>query len=57
MIAIYCQNYENYNYNIQIDKNIQNNDFKDLIVKMLKINPKNRLTWKEYFEHPFFNNN
>ena len=40
---------------IEFDSSIKNNlDFKDLIIKMLKLNPKNRLTWEEYFEHNFF---
>ena len=27
----------------------------DLIRKLLKVNPNERITWSEYFEHPFFN--
>ena len=27
---------------------------KDLILKLLTVNPEKRLSWKEYFEHPFF---
>lgn len=29
----------------------------DLLKNMLQIDPKNRLSWKEYFDHPFFNEN
>ena len=29
----------------------------DLIDKLLEVNPGNRMTWKEYFNHPFLNNN
>ena len=53
-VIIYYQYYEKDNYNIEFDKNIKDKDFNDLIIKMLKLNPKNRLTWEEYFEHPFF---
>ena len=31
-----------------------NNILDDLIDKLLTVNPKNRISWKEYFEHPFF---
>ena len=30
-------------------------DLDDLIRKLLTENPKKRITWKEYFNHPFFN--
>ena len=46
--------YDKDNYNIQFDENIKDKDFKDLLSKMLKLNPKNRLTWEEYFKHKFF---
>ena len=26
----------------------------DLIIKLLKYNPDERITWNEYFNHPFF---
>ena len=29
----------------------------DLLRKLLDKNPKNRIKWKDYFEHPFFKNN
>ena len=51
---IYYEYYNKDNFDIKFDKEIQNEDFKVLIVNMLKINPKNRLTWEQYFEHPFF---
>ena len=51
----YTNNYDKDNLNIEFDKSIKNNDFKDLIKKMIKLNPKNRLNWEEYFNHPFFN--
>ena len=28
--------------------------FDDLVRKLLKINPKERITWEDYFAHPFF---
>ena len=50
----YIINYEIDNINIEFDKDIENKYFKDLIIKMIKLNPKHRLTWEQYFEHPFF---
>ena len=32
----------------------EDKDLDDLVRKLLKDNPKERITWKEYFEHPFF---
>jgi len=52
---IYCSKYDEDNFEIEFDKSIENDDFKDLINRMLKLNPKNRLTWEQYFNHPFFN--
>ena len=51
---VYKDNFDEDNYNIRIDNSIENEDFKDLLTKMLKLNPKNRLTWEKYFNHPFF---
>ena len=31
-----------------------NKQFEELLIKLLKENPDERITWKEYFEHPFF---
>ena len=45
--------YEQDNFDIQFNKSIDDN-FKDLMKKMLRLRPENRLTWKEYFVHPFF---
>ena len=50
----YQNNYEIDNLVVDFDNSIEDKDFKDLLTKMLKINPKNRLNWKEYFYHPFF---
>ena len=54
MATIYYMHYEKDNYNIVFDGNIKDKNFKDLITKMIKLNPKNRLTWAEYFKQPFF---
>ena len=51
---IYYNKFDEDNYNTQFDNSIKNQDFKDLLRKMLKLNPKNRLTCEEYFSHPFF---
>ena len=50
----YYENYDKDNYDIKFDNSIENEDFKNLVISMLKLNPKNRITWKQYFEHPFF---
>ena len=39
------------NVNITIDEDKQ---LEDLLIKLLKENPDERITWEEYFEHPFF---
>ena len=54
VIIKYHENYDKDNLNIEFDNSIKNKDFIDLIKKMIKLNPKNRLKWNEYFEHPFF---
>ena len=38
-------------------KQTGNKDLDDLISKLLEQDPKKRITWKDYFEHPFFKNN
>ena len=53
--VIYKEYYDKDDYEIEFDKYLENYlDFKDLIKKMLKLNPKNRLSWDDYFEHKFF---
>ena len=52
---IYCSKYDTDDFEIQFDSSIKNEDFKDLVKRMLKLNPKNRLNWDQYFNHPFFN--
>ena len=52
--TIYCSKYDADDFEIQFDSSIKN-DFKDLVKRMLKLNPKNRLNWDQYFNHPFFN--
>jgi len=54
---IYLNFYEKDNYKIEFDKSIKDNNFKDLICKMLKLKAENRLTWKQYFNHKFFKDN
>jgi len=51
----YMNYYSEDNFNIEFDKSIKDDNFKALIIKMLKLRPENRLTWKEYFNHKFFN--
>ena len=38
-------------------KKTGNKDLDDLISKLLVSDPKKRITWKDYFEHPFFKKN
>ena len=54
LIFTYCKYYETDNFKIIFDPLIGNEDFKDLVNKMLKLNPKNRITWDQYFLHQFF---
>ena len=51
---IYCSKYDTDDFEIQFDSSIKNEDFKDLVKRMLKINKKNRLNWDQYFNHKFF---
>ena len=53
-ILIYNNYFDEDNFNITFDNSIKNQDFIDLLKKMLKLNPKNRISCKEYFNHPFF---
>ena len=39
------------NMNIRLDEDKQ---LEDLLIKLLKENPDERITWEEYFKHPFF---
>ena len=38
-------------------KKTGNKDLDDLIAKLLVKDPRERITWEDYFEHPFFKNN
>jgi len=50
----YFKYYKEDNYEIEFDKLIKDDRFKDLIIRMLKLKPENRLTWEEYFNLEFF---
>ena len=39
------------NLNLQIDEDKM---LEDLIKKLVKENPDERITWEDYFDHPFF---
>ena len=41
----------------KIIKKTGNKDLDDLIIKLLEKDPKKRITWKDYFDHLFFNKN
>ena len=44
-------NTKNTDIKIEIDEDKQ---LEDLLKKLLKENPDERITWEEYFNHPFF---
>ena len=50
----YTLHFDNDDSNIQFDETIKDENFKDLLRNMLKINPQNRISWDNYFNHPFF---
>ena len=56
-LFIFCNFYDKDNFVIEFDESIKSEEYKDLVKRMLKLNPKNRLNWSQYFEHPFFKNN
>ena len=39
-----------------VKKISENSDFNDLVNKLLEVDPEERMSWKEYFKHPFLNN-
>ena len=49
----YVQFYDKDNFELTFDNSIKNEDFKDLLRKMLRLKPDKRLSWEEYFNHPF----
>lgn len=51
----YERYYDNDDLDVPFDESIKDENFKDLLRKMLKINPNNRISWENYFNHPFFN--
>ena len=53
-ILTYDKNYEKDDLKIEFFETIKNDDFKDLISRMIKLNPKNRLKWEDYFWHKYF---
>jgi serine/threonine protein kinase len=54
IVVNYQKNFEKDNFVIKFDDSIKDKQFIDLVSKMLKLNPHNRLKWNSYFEHPFF---
>ena len=55
------ENFDEINKKISNDENefkLSGNDiFDDLLQSLLYFNPENRITWEEYFNHPFFTDN
>ena len=56
IVVNYQKNFEKDNFVIKFDDSIKDKQFIDLVSKMLKLNPHNRLKWNSYFKHPFFQN-
>ena len=54
LVIKYSNYYEKDNLEIKFDEEIEDNNFKDLIKKMIKLNPENRLSWNSYFNHQYF---
>ena len=50
----YKLHYDNDDFIIKFDESIKDEGFKDLLEKMLKLNPNNRISWENYFNHSFF---
>ena len=42
------------NQKVLMKKSTGDKKLDDLIIKLLKYNPDERITWNEYFDHPFF---
>ena len=57
LFSIYEKYYDKDNFNIIFSPSIKNRHFKDLVENMIKINPKNRIKWEDYFKHDFFKDN
>ena len=56
LFVLYWKNIDYLNiYHNGIKKIEEDLQLDDLIRKLLKVNPNERITWSEYFEHPFFN--
>jgi serine/threonine protein kinase len=41
----------------EINPDLNDRLLKDLLTKMLKIDPNQRINWNEYFQHDFFKKN
>ena len=50
----YEKHFDNDDLDVPFDESIKDENFKDLVRKMLKINPNNRISWENYFNHSFF---
>ena len=46
--------FENQNFDENIPNIVEDKDLDDLLKKLLKSNPDERISWQDYFEHPFF---
>ena len=55
MYELFFKKFPKFDDNYNIINDLPNDDnFKDLILKLLKRDPDERLSWKDYFNHPFF---
>ncbi len=54
MYQMYYNHFPNFNNNNIPDKLPVDNNFRDLLIKCLKKNPDERISWRNYFHHEFF---
>ena len=52
---LFYKRFPKFDDNYNIISNLPDDEYlKDLILKLLKKNPEQRISWKDYFNHPFF---
>ena len=52
---LFYKRFPKFDDNYNIISNLPDDEYlKDLILKLLKKNPEERISWKDYFNHPFF---
>ncbi len=54
MYQMYYNHFPNFNENYIPEKLPSDYNFKDILIKLLKKNPDERISWNDYFNHDFF---